>query len=265
MGRKRKTAQPWLEEELAALPSSRREAKSVGAKLYYTGKHCKYDHFAPLYTSTSQCHMCGQIRAARAYQKDPEKGKQKNKLSHQKHRTKRLAGLKRYKAENPEVIKRLNDARDKEAMRLAAMLWRAMNPQKAKESQKRAREKRREKRKDESRAWRAKNSERVIRYNKSYKLRHKERIRKYDQAHYQKARRQMPGWADAKAIIEIYEERDRLNARHGKFSYHVDHVIPLHGKWHGEWVVCGLHVANNLEIVKRELNLAKGASYDPVA
>ena len=59
------------------------------------------------------------------------------------------------------------------------------------------------------------------------KQENKERIRKYDQTHYHQARRQMPQGADAKAIIEVYVERNRLNRYYG--AYHIDHIIPLRG------------------------------------
>jgi len=65
-----------------------------------------------------------------------------------------------------------------------------------------------------------------------------------------------PAWADLDAIRAIYEEASILNKEHGPRSYHVDHIIPLQGK-----TVSGLHVENNLQILKASDNLAKSNKY----
>jgi len=65
-----------------------------------------------------------------------------------------------------------------------------------------------------------------------------------------------PKWADLDAIRLIYEECAELIAEHGPRSYHVDHIIPLQGK-----TVSGLHVENNLQILKSSDNLTKSNKY----
>ena len=66
-----------------------------------------------------------------------------------------------------------------------------------------------------------------------------------------------PPWADRKAIREIYAECRMLNQEYGFAYYHVDHVIPIQGKY-----VSGLHVEGNLEIIEAKANLAKRNSYE---
>lgn len=56
----------------------------------------------------------------------------------------------------------------------------------------------------------------------------------------------IPAWANAEAIAAIYKEAGRLGME-------VDHVIPLQGK-----LVCGLHVENNLQLLTKSENSAKG-------
>ena len=63
-------------------------------------------------------------------------------------------------------------------------------------------------------------------------------------------------WADLDLIKAIYTECAALNAEHGKRAYHVDHIIPLQGKW-----VSGLHVENNLRIILAKDNLTKSNKY----
>ena len=49
---------------------------------------------------------------------------------------------------------------------------------------------------------------------------------------------------------------------HGKFQ--VDHIIPLTGKDEArKHIVCGLHVANNLQIVPQRYNSQKRDRFDP--
>ena len=65
-------------------------------------------------------------------------------------------------------------------------------------------------------------------------------------------RRAMPAWADRKKIAEIYAEAREK-------GLHVDHIIPLKGKW-----VCGLHVPENLQLLDPEENLRKRNHYVPM-
>jgi L-lactate utilization protein LutB len=65
-----------------------------------------------------------------------------------------------------------------------------------------------------------------------------------------------PAWANLDAIRQIYQEAGELNKVHGPNSYHVDHIIPLQGK-----TVSGLHVEDNLQILKASDNLAKSNKY----
>ena len=73
---------------------------------------------------------------------------------------------------------------------------------------------------------------------------------------YVKKKQRLPSWADPEAIRKIYEDCAALNKEHGPRSYHVDHIIPLQGK-----TVSGLHVENNLQILKASDNLAKSNNY----
>lgn len=61
----------------------------------------------------------------------------------------------------------------------------------------------------------------------------------------------VPKWANLSRIKDIYREASIMTRQLGE-PHEVDHIIPLVNA-----VVCGLHVENNLRIVKREVNQRK--------
>jgi len=95
-------------------------------------------------------------------------------------------------------------------------------------------------------------------YNKNAEeLKRKQRLyrrkNKYKYAMHQRSReirkvQAIPVWADIDKINLIYKLRPD--------DYHVDHIIPIKGKY-----VCGLHVENNLQYLLAKENIAKGNSY----
>ena len=69
-----------------------------------------------------------------------------------------------------------------------------------------------------------------------------------------------PVWltkSEDEAIRDLYAKRNEMNKRDGAGTWSIDHIIPLQGK-----TVSGLHVVNNLEIVKTLDNLSKSNSWD---
>jgi hypothetical protein len=82
-------------------------------------------------------------------------------------------------------------------------------------------------------------------------------VNQYNKLRYERKRQRTPKWADLSKIKEVYEECKRLIKEYGPRSYHVDHIIPLKGK-----NVSGLHVENNLQIIKASENLTKGNKYE---
>ena len=67
-----------------------------------------------------------------------------------------------------------------------------------------------------------------------------------------------PSWlteADLDKIVSIYIEAGRKTKRTGE-EWHVDHIIPLQGK-----NISGLHVPDNLQVIKATENISKHNRY----
>ena len=63
--------------------------------------------------------------------------------------------------------------------------------------------------------------------------------------------RAMPSWANKDAIKAFYIEAARITRETG-IPHHVDHIIPLRGKY-----VWGFHVEGNLQVIPARENLRK--------
>ena len=130
---------------------------------------------------------------------------------------------KAYYEANAEKIRareRARAAENPELNRARAHAWAKANPERAKEGYRRAYEQRRS----------------------DYVMRARARRQHIEE-------RATPGWADKKAIAEIYRKAAEL-------GMHVDHIVPLRGK-----LVSGLHVENNLQLLTPLENMRKGNRY----
>lgn len=71
----------------------------------------------------------------------------------------------------------------------------------------------------------------------------------------------IPKWARQtkvrKKILSIYIKAQLMNLRSGR-RHEVDHIIPLYSKY-----ICGLHVPENLQILKKEDNQEKSNNFIP--
>ena len=101
-------------------------------------------------------------------------------------------------------------------------------------------------------AWRARNPDRASQLHKEYRQRNPEKMSALWRRRQQYVDQATPSWANQFFIAEAYHiAKVREKILGGK--WHVDHIIPLRGK-----TVCGLHVENNLQVIRDKDNLRKG-------
>ena len=87
---------------------------------------------------------------------------------------------------------------------------------------------------------------------REYKSSNKALINSINSARRFSKKKATPSWSEADKIHLVYEKASTL-------GFEVDHIVPLNG---GK-LVCGLHVWNNLQLLDKELNIAKGNRWWP--
>lgn len=231
-------------------PKSRQDAEAEGLKRYFTGEPCVRGHVAERFVSSRGCVQCSLDDRAAWGKRNPEKERARARKS-----------ADRWKLKNPELAK--------ERARIAAKKWadenRELVRQRARERYQKNRgaeiarrleyrKRHPEKDRAASQRWNDKNKERMRPlYKKMNAKNYRENKAAYHARVIQRKAaglQRTPGWADLKAIEEFY--------RSCPPGYHVDHIIPLQGKY-----VSGLHVENNLQYLPAAENLSKGNKFTP--
>lgn len=137
--------------------------------------------------------------------------------------------------------------------------WDAANPEKRKAVNTRWREANPDRMQAARRSWKAANpgANSSPEYLAAWRAANKARIAVYDRLRRHSLKQAFPAWADLDPINALYEQSARLSAITGT-AHQVDHIVPLKSP-----LVCGLHVAHNLQILPAADNLRKGNRYWP--
>lgn len=137
--------------------------------------------------------------------------------------------------------------------------WRSNNPELWAEQAKRYAEKYPEKAVARTTRWRKKDPEHAAQISKKTREKNRARIKSNKAAYRSGKTNRIPAWLSdfdklkIKCIYSIATMLTRVN----KEPWHVDHIIPLHGK-----TVSGLHVPSNLRFIKGEENLLKNNKFE---
>ena len=186
---------------------SRKEAKALGLKRYFTGKPCKHGHISEHYSRNGECVECALrrqqlpqtiARRRRYYEENKEQILSQQAKYHLANRDERCRRMRDY-GKRPEKRQLINAAQSR---------WMKRNPAKVNAK---------------LQARRAKM------HGDTTKLSDMEK----------------------QLLLDVYAECSRLNALHGRDSFHVDHIIPI--------ALGGKHHPDNLQILSAYQNRAKGS------
>ena len=116
-----------------------------------------------------------------------------------------------------------------------------------------------EKRTAQAKAYREANKEKVKGWDIAYRNTNRDKVNaKLAKRRAAKINR-TPGWLnkeDLGKIQEFYKEAQKKKEETGE-EWHVDHIIPLQGK-----NISGLHVPDNLQVIRAKDNLSKHNRYE---
>ena len=199
------------------------------------------------------------VEKRRAWQREYEATRRDPEKKREQVRKWRAKNGKRYREENKARLKELNSAwhvANVEHVRA----YRKSNADRAKELRRKREQKKSviERRRIVQAEWYKKNPEKrrgnhnrwFAKNGKKYREDNRGRLRAYSAKYKAAQLKATPKWSDLKEIEKIYDEAARLGLE-------VDHVIPLQGK-----NVCGLHIAENLQLLTQSQNRSKGNRYE---
>ena len=183
--------------------------------------------------------------------KDPEARKAYQKAYALKNKEKAVLRVKEWRAANPgartEEASRYRENYPEQVL-IKANRWIASNPEKAKENQRLSAAKQRAKKPEVIKA-------RKLKYARENKHVVNAAVARRKAAKLQRT----PAWLSDfnKLKIQCIYSIAAMLTRENKEPWHVDHKIPLQGK-----LVSGLHVPNNLQVMRGVENVSKKNKYE---
>lgn len=134
--------------------------------------------------------------------------------------------------------------------------WQRRNKEKCSKYSKKWNDNNREKRRAIEESWKRRNPDKVRessrKAGKKWAKNNKGKRNAIDMRRKAGLIKRTPIWADLSKIKFFYIEAERLTKETG-VAHEVDHIIPLQGRY-----ISGLHVHNNLQILTRSKNRSKG-------
>ena len=116
-----------------------------------------------------------------------------------------------------------------------------------------------EERKLKANLWREQNRSATRSYSNEYKLKHRATYTANQIKRHLGKKHRTPKWLTEFDLTRIncYYQLAAMRSRESGEKWHVDHIIPLHGK-----IVSGLHVPNNLRVIPASENESKSNYYE---
>lgn len=253
---------------------------------FYLGVLCPHEHrwngtdYSLRYLKGRHgCRQCRCDRGQADYQQNPEKYRFKAQQYRQANLEACRERERRYSRENPDVNRRrsanyrrnspekckANQRRyrekNREAIRAKNQRWQRLNPDKVRQKAIRYYYRHLEALRSRSRAYFEQNADRMRAYNREYlKARYRSNPGYYIFLSDRRRRRldlATPAWVNWQSIEAVYKESFLLSRRTGE-PYHVDHIDPLQSD-----LICGFHVASNLQVLLASENRKKQNRFTP--
>lgn len=211
-----------------ARPSTKKQAREVGSKFYFTGKACSNEHVSERRTTTGQCVECAKLVNRKWYEAHREDENARSRADYEGDREARISRAAQWAKDNPDRVREAqaqSRARDPEKFREKSRDFRRRKPEIARAAVTR---------------WLKANPDRKNAHHAS------RRAAKLQAS---------PPWltASQRAEMEACYVDAAQRAQETGIEHHVDHIEPLRGR-----KSCGLHVPWNLQVLTWEENLKKG-------
>lgn len=204
---------------------SRSAALELGLKRYFTGKPCKYGHICERYAKTKVCAECSILQQRKRRQENLEAARAYHRQWARDNKDLCKASKTKFLANNPDALSKSKAKyRAKEGIKEQELAY--------------------------SRRYRQENLEACRERSRSWNKRHPRSIAAHASARRARVLQAQPSWVCSDQLAEIFQSCP--------VGYHIDHVVPLKHK-----LVCGLHVAANLEAIPAEANQRKLNYFDP--
>jgi hypothetical protein len=196
------------------------------------------------------CRACEQQRSAAYRTKHADRIEATRKASLAKTRDTRNAARRAKRAANPEATRaqrKLDYAKYKDRELTSMRKWKIANLSQMREQR-------------NAKYWADPDAAR--RLQNTYRKQNVAKARLWRMNRVAATLRATPTWVDVSVTRLAYEAADMLMQLLGEW-YEVDHIVPLRGAIGRVPSVCGLHVANNLQVLPRSLNRRKSNQHWP--
>jgi hypothetical protein len=203
----------------------RQQAIEQKLKWFFTGQPCKYGHISERKVVNRACKTCAYTQRIAYYQENPERELVRVRERH-----------KAYYQADPKKVLEANNA------------WRMANYERAKENQ----------RKRNARVY-AENPEHERALRRIWKANNPASVASSSARRRASKAQRTPLWlteTDHAEMRLMYKLANQKTKETG-VRWHVDHIIPLHGK-----NVSGLHVPQNLRVISASENLLKNNKWE---
>jgi len=186
-----------------------------------------------------RCPECRKEGIRRWREENADRHRENKRRWREENRERQRENIRRWREENRE--------RQRENIRR----WQEQNADRHRENKRRWREENPERQRENIRRWREENRERDLENKRRWLKQNPDKARAIVMRRKARKKQATPPWADHAAINAIYAEAVRLEKETG-IKHHVDHIYPLTSPY-----LCGLHVAENLQVLSGAENIKK--------